>query len=82
MVKEKEVTMTRFDAILVERKKKTRADYLNRLYHVWNVFLARGHYKTDRREMNRIKRIEGKIYAEQERRRLAGWPSVFTPPNN
>jgi len=62
------------------RKKIARSDYLNRLYRTWNVLLARGSYRTNERDMERIRKIEDKIRAETERRRLAGWPSAFTPP--
>lgn len=72
--------MSRYDDRLAERKKAARADYLNRLYHTWNVLLVRGSYRTDERDMARIRKIEDKIRAETERRRLAGWPSAFTPP--
>lgn len=65
---------------LAARKKLARKDYLNRLYHTWNVLLVRGTYRTNERHMERIRKIEDKIRAETKRRKLAGWPSAFTPP--
>jgi len=72
--------MSEFDDKLAARKKLARSDYLNRLYHTWNVLLSRGTYRTNERDMERIRRIEDKIRAETKRRELAGWPSAFTPP--
>jgi hypothetical protein len=73
--------MSEYSRKLAERKREARRDYLNRLYHTWNVLLARWDHK-DKRSFERIQKIEGKIFAEQERRKAAGWPSSFTKPYN
>ena len=71
--------MSEYYAHLEKQKREARRDYLNRLYHTWNILMARWDHK-DSRMFLKIKRIEARIEAETRARRAAGWIHSFCPP--